>query len=406
MTIQRLLILFAIIIATLFFYSYSASSPKTSKPPDRANSSHLSSQGNHNRGQQEIHTIPGMPPVIDPTNIYSEAAADKLEPALNNIPHRVYVPNEWDGTVSVIDPKTFKVIDHYPTGKGPQHIIPSWDKKRLWVLNNEGNSLTPIDPLTGKPGPNVHVDDPYNLYFTPDGKYAIVVAEARHKLDFRDPETMALKFSVPVACRGVNHLDFSIDGRYAVASCEFAGKLIKIDMVKYQMTDSLELGINSMPQDVRLSADGTTFYIADLMANGVHLIDGDRFKIVGFIPTGKGAHGLLPSRDGKKLYVSNRGWSHLNAGRHGQGSIAVIDFATRKVIAQWLVPGGGSPDMGNLNIEGSQLWLGGRYDNEVYCFDTNSGKLIARISVGDHPHGLAYWPLPGRYSLGHTGNMR
>jgi DNA-binding beta-propeller fold protein YncE len=136
------------------------------------------------------------------------------------------------------------------------------------------------------------------------------------------------------------------------------------------------------------------------------LVDGERFKILGFIPTGKGAHGLTVSRDGKKLYVSNRGWSHLNAGRHGQGSISVIDFATRKVIAQWPVPGGGSPDMGNVNIDGNQLWLGGRYDDEVYCFDTNSGKLVARIPVGEHPHGLAYWPIPGRYSLGHTGNMR
>ena len=82
----------------------------------------------------------------------------------------------------------------------PQHVVPSWDLKTLWVNNNaegtDDGSVTPIDPLTGKPGKNIPVDDPYNMYFTPDGSAAIVVAEAHKRLDFRDPHTMAMKFSI------------------------------------------------------------------------------------------------------------------------------------------------------------------------------------------------------------------
>ncbi len=77
----------------------------------------------------------------------------------------------------------------------------------------------------------------------------------------------------------------------------------------------------------------------------------------------------------------------------------------RKVEATWTIPGGGSPDMGNVSIDGKQLWLSGRYDNEVYVFDTANGS-VKKIPVKTEPHGLTVWPQPGRYSLGHTGNMR
>ena len=157
-----------------------------------------------------IQTVPGMPPVIDPNNLYSETRPDKLSPIVAKHLHLVYVPNRASNDVWVIDPATLKVIDKYKVGINPQHVVPSWDLKTLWVNNNaEGRtdgSVTPIDPLTGKPGKNIPVDDPYNMYFTPDGSAAIVVAEAHKRLDFRDPQTMALKYSIATPdCRGVNH---------------------------------------------------------------------------------------------------------------------------------------------------------------------------------------------------------
>jgi DNA-binding beta-propeller fold protein YncE len=163
---------------------------------------------------------------------------------------------------------------------------------------------------------------------------------------------------------------------------------------------------HAQPQDVRLSADGTVFFVADLQSDGVYVVDADTFTQIGFIPTGVGAHGLYPSRDGTKLYVVNRGTNIVGGPPHGQGSVSVLDFASRTIVATWSMPGGGSPDMGNVTADGTQLWLGGRYDREVYVFDTTSGALVARIPVGTNPHGLTVWPQPGRFSLGHTGNMR
>ena len=357
-----------------------------------------------------IEPAPGMPPVTDANNLYSETRAGMLSPAVAGALPRVYVPHLKSNDVYVIDPATLKVVDRFRVGVNPQHVVPSYDLTTLWVTNNaEGRtdgSLTPIDPRTGKPGRALPVDDPYNMYFTPDGRSAIVVAEALKRLDFRDPRTMALQSSLAAPeCAGINHADFSIDGRFAILTCEFQGSLVKIDLVARKVLGYLRLSKGGMPQDIRVSPDGKTFFVADMRAGGVFLIDGERFTEAGFIATGVGTHGLYPSRDGKALYIANRGSSRVGGPPRGPGSVTVIDFATHKILATWPIPGGGSPDMGNVSADGRRLWLSGRYDNVVYVIDTTTGAVTS-IPVGKEPHGLTVWPQPGRYSLGHTGNMR
>ena len=315
---------------------------------------------------------------------------------MRNFPSRVYVPNSESNTVSVIDPQNYKVIDEFPVGALPQHVTPSYDLKTLWVDNDQGNTLTPVNPATGKPGKPVPVTDPYNLYFTPNGRYAIVVAERLRRLDFRDAHSMRLHHSLSVPCPGVDHMDFTADGRFLLASCEFGARLVKVDVNRERVVGTLGLRPGAMPQDVKLSPDGRLFYVADMMSGGVWLIDAHSFRRVGFIATGAGAHGLYASRDSRSLYVSNR----------DEGSISVISFAKRKVVQKWRIPGGGSPDMGGVSADGKVLWLSGRYDSEVYAISTRNGKLLARIPVGSGPHGLCVYPQPGRYSLGHTGVFR
>ena len=351
--------------------------------------------------------LPGMPPVTNSCDIYAADESGLLAPAAQAARPLIYVPNSLSDTVDEIDPTTYKVVRQFSVGALPQHVVPSWDLKTLWVTNDQGNSLTPIDPVTGDPGTPVPVEDPYNMYFTPDGRYAIVVAEALERLDFRDPHTMALVHSLPVPCRGVDHMDFSANGQYLIASCEFSGKLLKVDVATQSVVGTLSLGAGSEPQDVKLSPDGTVFYVADLTADGVWEVDGDSFKVLGFLPTGKGAHGLYVSRDSQDLYVSNR----------DAGTVSVVSFATRQVVATWTLPPEGgthlgpgsnlaSPDMGGVSADGKVLWLSGRYDSDVYAIDTTTGQQIARVPVGVGPHGVCVWPQPGRYSLGHTGILR
>ena len=335
---------------------------------------------------------------IDPTNVYAHDGANQIAAAARSARELIYVPNSQSNTVDVIDPHTYKIVEHFAVGGLPQHIVPAWDLKTLYVTNDTGNTLTAINPVTGKPGRTIPVDDPYNMYFTPDGRYSIVVAERLRRLDFRDAHTFQLHHSLDVPCTGVDHMDFSADETYLIASCEFSGQIVKVNVKTESIVGTLNLpdGGSGMPQDVKLSPDGKIFYVADMHAGGLWEVDGRRFKVVGFLRTGAGVHGLYPSRDAKYLYATNR----------GEGSISVISFRTRKVVKKWRIPGGGSPDMGGVSANGKVLWLSGRYSGVVYAISTRDGRLLARIPVGSGPHGLCVWPQPGRYSLGHTGILR
>lgn len=352
---------------------------------------------------------------------YAQTGAGELTGAAVHAKRLVYVPNQVAGTLQIIDPATRRVIKQVRVPSSPEHVVPNWDMTRLWVNSDKGDALTPIDPATGAVGKPIAVRDPYNLYFTPDGRYALVMASRFRAIDVRDAHTMKLVRSLPVpACAGVNHADFTADLKTFVASCEFSGRLLVVDAAATRVEKVLDLnqvktpgatppnspmggprnelarGATAMPQDVRLTPDAKWFMVADMLRNGVWFIDAKTFGIDHFVHTDMGAHGIYPSRDAKRIFVSNR----------DAGTISVFDAATDRPVAMWKLPGHATPDMGGVTADGSQLWLSGRYSSEVYVIDTRDGHLISRIPTDASPHGLLVWPQPGRFSLGHTGNMR
>jgi YVTN family beta-propeller protein len=308
-------------------------------------------------------------------------------------PERVYVPDSESASVDVIDPRTFRVVARYPVGQYPQHITPSWDLRWLYVNDTNSNSLTVIDPRTGRTtGKIIPVTDPYNLYFTPNGQKAIVVAEGYNRLDFYNPRTWRLSKSVAIPAQGPDHLDFSADGRSLVVSTEFSGWVFRVSITSMRVTGRCDVG--GLPVDVKLAPDGKVFYIANQGLGGVTIVDASTMRRIGFLATGDGAHGMAISRNTKNLYVSNR----------LAGTISVISFATRKVTAVWHV--GGSPDMIQVSPSGNQLWVSNRFNSSVSVISTRTGKVLHVIEVGSSPHGLALFPQPGRFSLGHNGVYR
>jgi YVTN family beta-propeller protein len=218
-------------------------------------------------------------------------------------------------------------------------------------------------------------------------------------LVFYDPHTWAEQGQLPIPeCAGIDHADFSADGRLALFSCEFAGRVVVVDVASRTLVRVIDMPTRNTrmgPQDVKLSPDGQRFYVADSDQGGLWVLDGAATQVIGQIPTAAGAHGLYLSRDATRLYVTNR---------HA-GSVSVLDANTGAALTTWPVPGG-SPDMGGVSADGTQFWVTGRYHGEVYVVDTRSGALLRRIPVGEGAHGLALFPQPGRFSLGHTGNYR
>jgi YVTN family beta-propeller protein len=325
-------------------------------------------------------------------NVYAATMTSEVRDDLKGIPERVYVPNIIDGTVSVVDPKTFEIVDSFAVGELPYHVTPSHDMTELYVNNEASGTFTVIDPKTGRPKETIEAPFPYNFYYTPDGETAVVVAERIQTLEFRDPETWEMLGSVYIPWPGVDHMDFSADGKYLLASSEWSGIVSKVDVEKMELLDHAEVG--GLPIDIKLSPDGSVFYVANQGTMGLSVIDPETMDEVDFIPTGQGAHGLQISRDAKSMYVSNR----------LDGTITVLDLATREITDTWVT--GGSPDMFQLSPDGRQLWVSGRYDGAVYVLDTVTGELLSTIYTGSEPHGIAYFPNPGRYSLGHNGVYR
>ncbi len=362
--------------------------------PEEPGSVEEQAAGEEDEAQEEVaeDAAAEEQPAEEEENVYAATMTSEVKESLAGLPERVYVPNVVENSITVIDPATFQVVDSYQVEQLPYHVTPSWDMSQLLVNNEESSTFTVIDPETGRPSDTVSVPFPYNFYYTPDGETAIVVVERLQMLEFRDTETWELQGSVYIPWPGVDHLDFSKDGDYFLASSEWSGVVSKVDVEKMELVDFVEVG--ALPIDIKLSPDGEVFYVADQGTMGVHVIEPEEMKEIDFIPTGEGAHGLQVSRDTKSLYVSNR----------FEGTVSVIDFETRKVTDKWVT--GGSPDMFQLSPDGRQLWVSGRYDGAVYVLDTKNGELLSTIYTGAQPHGLAYFPNPGRFSLGHNGVYR
>ena len=355
------------------------------------------------------HRLPGMPPVIG-NDVYSQTRAGMLAPQVRHDPALLYVPDSNGYRVTVISQRTHRVVRVIPAGYLSQHVVPSYDLRTLYTNSSAADQLMTIDPRTGRRTGAIPMPRPYNLYFTPDGRTAIVMVEQYDTIRFADPHSWhTIEDLKPPGCLGPNHADFSGNGRFFVVTCEFSGELVKIGTLSHRVEGVIHLDPQptaahaapmtmgrSVPQDVRLSPDGRTFYVADMGTNELRLISARTFRQVGVIGMPRMPHGIYPSRDGTRLYVSDR----------GAGEVSVLDPATNTIVDTWTIPGGGSPDMGGVSADGRMLWLSGRNDGVVYGFDTRAGKLVATIPVGGSPHGLAVWPQPGRYSLGHTGNMR
>lgn len=349
-------------------------------------------------GQSSPSPLPSasLPPV---GGVYWATVGGQIQAAWAAMPARVYVPDEKSGNVVVIDPATFKIVGTFSVGKYPEHITPAWNGQLLYVNDMVGQTLTEIDPTTARPnGVVLHVPNPYNLYFTMDGTRSIIVEDMvkgspaeQNGLAFFDTNWKKVGF-VGIPWAGANHMDFTADGKTLLLSCEFSGRIVAVDVAAMKIQSSLYIG--GSPTDVRLSPDGRVFFVANQIRDGIDVIDATTLKYLSFIPAGNGAHGLAISRDGTKLFVTDR----------YAGKLSVIDIASLKVVATWSI--GGTPDMIAQSPDGSQLWISNRYSGTISVVNAMTGAVITTIATGINPHGLAYWPLPGRFSLGHNGNMR
>ncbi|GAA0596339.1 YncE family protein [Actinomadura livida] len=330
----------------------------------------------------------GVP--VAPADVYAATGPGMIAPHAQGVPPRLYVAH--GRAVEVIDPHTLRTVGRLHFGAAASRVVPSWDLRRLWAAGPARGTLVPFGPRGGERGHAVQAGPPAALYFSPDGRHALVLAHRPHRVDVRDPHTMRRRGSVALPC-AAGYADFTPDGSSMVATCGSAGALARVDLTSGRVSGTIRLPEGARPGDLRLSPDGTLFYVADPVKGGVWLVDAARFAALGFVRTGPGARGLSVGRDASRLFVV------------GSGTLTAVRFGTRRVASRWPLPGGGTPVPGGMSPDGAALWLADPR-GYVYAVSTRTGRVVRKVRVGGRPAGLAVHPQPGRFSLGGTGLYR
>ncbi|MGI5165083.1 hypothetical protein ACQEU3_12070 [Spirillospora sp. CA-253888] len=327
---------------------------------------------------------PPVPVAAARTDVYAATRAGMLRPAVRSVPHRLYVPDARTGRVAVVDQRAARVVGRLPVRSG--RVVAGWDLRRLW-----SDGAVPVSPRTGRAGraaPGAGADG--TVYFDPSGRDALVPAGRR--LDVHDPGTLRRRGSVRLPCTA-RHADFSADGTFLLAACPWAGRVVRVDPVRREVTGVLALPPGARPGDLRLAPDGAVFHVTDAARGGVWLVDGLALRAAGFVPTGPGARGPVVSRDARRLYVPD------------DGGVTVIDFAARRAVGRWPLPAGDA-EAGGVSADGSLLWLASPGRGTVYALSTRTGETVHRVKVGGRPRAPLVYPQPGHHSLGGPGLYR
>jgi YVTN family beta-propeller protein len=296
-------------------------------------------------------------------------------------PPPVFVLNSLDATVSVIDPVSWTEKQRIPTGKEPHHLYLAPDETSLIVANSAGDSLTFLNPRTAEVQRVVYgIIDPYHLRFSPDMKWFVTAGNRLNHVDIYRWDGKEPKLVKRIAT-GKTPSHIWIDGKSTTAyvTMQDSDELIAVDLATQAIRWRVATG--PMPADIFGIHDGKTLLVGLTGGDGVQVFDvaGAQPRLVGKIPTGKGAHAFRSAGDGRSVFVSNR----------VANTISRIDIATLQVTDTYPVPGG--PDCMDVSADGKTLLVTSRWAKKLSVVDLASRKVVQQVSVGRSPHGV--WTL-------------
>jgi YVTN family beta-propeller protein len=290
----------------------------------------------------------------------------------------VIVLNSDDDSLSLIDPHTHIETSRVQIGRGPHHMMPLPDDSALLIGLTTVNQLLVVDRKTGAVTKRISMMDPYQLGFSPDGKYFVTTALRQ---DFVDIYPGKLSDNVKPLARvksGVmpSHISFSLDSRFVYVTEQGSGTVSKIDLAAGKVVNRVAVG--RAPAGIWVTPDGRHLLVGVMGENYVAVIDSATDKVVDRIVTGRGAHNFLAKGDKRHVFVTNR----------VEDTVSMIDMQTLKVVESFKVPG--TPDDMELSADGKTMWVTARSRMDVAVVNMETRQVEKRIRVGRSPHGIYY----------------
>lgn len=280
------------------------------------------------------------------------------------------VLNSDDDSISVID--GYHEISRTHIGRGPHHLIATPDGRTLIIAMSGGNELVLIDRTTGTEKQRITASDPYQIGFSPDGKWFVAASIRLDRIDIYDAQNFQLVHRLPAATMP-SHIAFSHDGSRVFVTLQGTGSLVAIDLASGKVAWTVSVG--PAPAGI-ITRSGGTLLVAVMGSDYIAEIDPQTGAVLRRVHTGAGAHNFLASPDGKTLYVTNR----------VAGTVAVLDADSLEIKNTLQAPGG--PDDMALSPDGQELWVTGRWHAWVDVIELASGTLKTTVSVGRSPHGI------------------
>ncbi len=289
----------------------------------------------------------------------------------------VIVLDSGEANVMLIDEQAHKVIDTYPTGKEPHHLMISPDGKSLLVANSVSNSLMIVDPATGRLKTTLtNIEDPYQLGFTPNGRWFVTNALRLDRVDVYhyDGGTFTLAKRIPLATMP-SHMTFSMDNRTVFITLQASGELAAIDVPTQAVLWKMPVGKD--PAGLWMVPGDRYLLVGMTGEDDVKVIDWRQQDVVKRIHTGRGAHNFRDLDDGVHVAVTNR----------VDNSISLINYRTliNDGDVTHLLPG---PDDMELTADRKFLWVTFRFSRRVGVINLKDRKLENTIQVGRSPHGI------------------
>jgi DNA-binding beta-propeller fold protein YncE len=286
----------------------------------------------------------------------------------------VIILNSEDASYSIVDRATRTELMRLPLGREPHHLIATPDGKEVLLASTVTNDLVALDTRNGAPLRVVRdVIDPYQLGYSPDGKWFVTAAYRLDHIDIYRAD--GFKLASRIFMDGLpSHLGFDTGSKTVFVTLQQSNRVVAFDLSTQAIKWIAEVG--KAPAGVIMLPDDKRLLVALTGEDAVVTLDPKDGSITGRLQTGKGAHQFFPKGDGRHWFLSNR----------IEGTLSLIDTQNMTIAGTIKVPGG--PDCMDITADGKELWITQRFLRRVAVVDLAQMKVVASIPVGKSPHGV------------------